>query len=135
MRAISKYKPPGGLNLEERFNGGFLALRVWGACIWRGLYMEGLIFGILRYFTRKLTASFKCVLRSKTFKGNFSYLRRLVGIINIMTNAIHEAIHFAIVNQQTTIIHPRRIRQRSNIAIQGGKAVKIRVNLRCQERL
>ena len=97
--------------------------------------MEGLIFGILRYFIRKLTASFKCVLRSKTFIGNFSYLRRLVGIINIMTNAIHEAIHFATVNQQTTIIHPRRIRQRSNIAIQGGKAVKIGVNLRCQERL
>ena len=31
-----------------RFNGGFLALRVWGAYIWRGLYTEGLIFGILR---------------------------------------------------------------------------------------
>ena len=24
-------------------------LPVWGAYIWRGLYMEGLIFGILRY--------------------------------------------------------------------------------------
>ena len=32
-----------------RFNGGFFALPVWGAYIWRGLYMEGLIFGILRY--------------------------------------------------------------------------------------
>ena len=31
------------------FSGGFFALRVWGAYIWRGLYMEGLIFGILRY--------------------------------------------------------------------------------------
>ena len=40
---------PGGLFLEGRFNGGFFALRVWGAYIWRGLYMEGLIFGILRY--------------------------------------------------------------------------------------
>ena len=29
--------------------GGFFALRVWGAYIWRGLYMEGLIFGILQY--------------------------------------------------------------------------------------
>ena len=38
--------------LEGRFNGGFFALRVWGAYIWRGLYMEGLIFGILRYFTQ-----------------------------------------------------------------------------------
>ena len=49
LRAISKYKPPGGLYLEGRFNGGFFALPVWGAYIWRGLYMEGLIFGILRY--------------------------------------------------------------------------------------
>ena len=28
---------------------GFFTLRVCGAYIWRGLYMEGLIFGILRY--------------------------------------------------------------------------------------
>ena len=42
--------PRGGLYLEGRFNGGFFALRVWGADIWRGFYMEGLIFGILRYF-------------------------------------------------------------------------------------
>ena len=46
---FSKYKPLGGLYLEGRFNGGFFALPVWGAYIWRGLYMEGLIFGILRY--------------------------------------------------------------------------------------
>ena len=37
-----------GLYSEGRFNGGFFVLRVWGAYIWRGLYMEGLIFGILR---------------------------------------------------------------------------------------
>ena len=49
LRAISKYKPPGGLYLEGRFNGGVFALPVWGAYIWRGLYLEGLIFGILRY--------------------------------------------------------------------------------------
>ena len=46
-------KPPGGggegrLYLEGRFNGGQFALRVWGAYIWRNLYMEGLTFGILR---------------------------------------------------------------------------------------
>ena len=35
--------------MEGRFNGGFFALPVRGAYIWRGLYMEGLIFGILRY--------------------------------------------------------------------------------------
>ena len=28
LRAIAKYKPPGGLYLEGRFNGGFIALRV-----------------------------------------------------------------------------------------------------------
>ena len=43
--------PGRGLYLEGRFNGGFFALRVWGAYIWRGLYKEGLIFGILRYIT------------------------------------------------------------------------------------
>ena len=53
LRAISKYKPlggaegGGGLYLEGYFNGGFFALRVWGAYISRGVYMEGLIFGIL----------------------------------------------------------------------------------------
>ena len=31
LRAISKYKPLGGLYLKGRFNGGFFALRVWGA--------------------------------------------------------------------------------------------------------
>ena len=40
--------PPGGLYSEGRFNGGFFAIQFWGAYIWRGLYMEGLIFGILQ---------------------------------------------------------------------------------------
>ena len=31
LRTISKYKTPGGLYLEGRFNGGFFAVRVWGA--------------------------------------------------------------------------------------------------------
>ena len=43
-------QPPRGLYLEGRVNGEFFALRDSGAYIWRGLYMEGLIFGILRYF-------------------------------------------------------------------------------------
>jgi len=38
----------GGLYLEGRFNGGFFFFFFWGAYIWRGLYMERLIFGILR---------------------------------------------------------------------------------------
>ena len=45
---IPSTSPPGGLSSEGQFNGGFFALRFWGACIWRGLYMEGLIFGTLR---------------------------------------------------------------------------------------
>ena len=46
---IPSTSPPRGLYSEGRFNGGFFALQFWGAYIWRGLYMEGLIFGILRY--------------------------------------------------------------------------------------
>ena len=34
---------------EGQSNGGVFALPVWGAYIWRGLFMEGLIFGILRH--------------------------------------------------------------------------------------
>ena len=36
--------PPGRLYLEGRFNGGFFALRVWGACTWRGFFSE--LYGI-----------------------------------------------------------------------------------------
>ena len=43
---------PGSLYSEGRFNEGFFALRFWGAYIWRGLYREGPIFGILRYFIK-----------------------------------------------------------------------------------
>ena len=32
--------PSWGLYLEERFNGGFFELTVWGAYIWRGLFSE-----------------------------------------------------------------------------------------------
>ena len=49
LRAIFQVQAPGGVYLEGRFNGGIFALPVWGAFIWRGLYMDGLIFGILRY--------------------------------------------------------------------------------------
>ena len=44
LRAISKYKPRGVCTLDGRFNGGFFALRVLGAYIWRGLFSE--FFGI-----------------------------------------------------------------------------------------
>ena len=39
----------GSLFPEGRFNAGVFALRFWGAFIWRGLYMEWLIFGILQF--------------------------------------------------------------------------------------
>ena len=32
--------PGRSLYLEGRFNGGFFALRVWGAYIWKGLFPE-----------------------------------------------------------------------------------------------
>ena len=40
LRANSNYKPPRGLYSEGRFNGGFFALRFWGAYTWRGLFSE-----------------------------------------------------------------------------------------------
>ena len=43
--------PRGGLFFEGRFNGGFFALPVWGAYIWRGLFSEfyGILFWICIY--------------------------------------------------------------------------------------
>ena len=45
LREISKYKPPGGLYLEGRFNGGFLryefeGLIFGGAYSWRDVFSE-----------------------------------------------------------------------------------------------
>ena len=39
-RANSKYKPPGALYSEGRFNGGFFALRFWEALIHGGAYFQ-----------------------------------------------------------------------------------------------
>ena len=39
----------GGLHLEGQFNGGFFCVTGLRGYQWRGLYMEGFIFGILRY--------------------------------------------------------------------------------------
>ena len=54
----AKYKLHGALYLEGRFNGRFLALPLFflggggrEAYIWRGLYMEELIFGMFRQYT------------------------------------------------------------------------------------
>ena len=58
----SKYKPPGGLYSEGRFNGGFFCVTVLG-----GLYLEGLIHGGA-YF-RNFTVS-SCILVIKCEKRN-----------------------------------------------------------------
>ena len=59
LRAIFQVEAPGGgIYLGGRFNGGFFALPVWGAYIWRGLYMEGLIFGILQYVVAQFYRGF-----------------------------------------------------------------------------
>ena len=54
--------PLRGLYLEGRFYGEFFALPVRGAYIWSGLYMKGLIFGILRYLYH---AEWRCQKRVK----------------------------------------------------------------------
>ena len=38
----------GGLIFGGRFNGGFFALRFWGASIWRGLFSE--FYGIAPFY-------------------------------------------------------------------------------------
>ena len=40
LRAIFQVQALGGLYLEGRFHGGFFALPIWGAYIWRGLFSE-----------------------------------------------------------------------------------------------
>ena len=55
------------LVIKGNFNGGFLRydfgrLIFGGAYTWRGLYMEGLIFGILRYLVNSYLAT---VVREK----------------------------------------------------------------------
>ena len=81
---IPSTSPPGGLYLEGRFNGGFFALPVWGAYIWRGLYMEGLIFGILRYSTSTLWPLFTYVL--------LHYEVALLLSHSITTNKFHNVV-------------------------------------------
>ena len=58
--------------MEGRFNGGFFALRVLGAYIWRGLYMERLIFGILRYIP--IIGSFICIVVAPSTHNIITYI-------------------------------------------------------------
>ena len=48
LRAIFQLQAPRGLYLEGRYNGGFLRYQFGGVIFAGGLYMQGLIFGILR---------------------------------------------------------------------------------------
>ena len=55
LRAIAKYKPPrgGGAYIwRDDLTESFLRYE-FGVLRWRGLYTEGLIFGILRYFCER----------------------------------------------------------------------------------
>ena len=65
---IPSTSPPGVLYSEGRFNGGFFAIQFWGAYIWRSLYVEGLIFGILRYVNFSLSEFwvYNVTVRSET---------------------------------------------------------------------
>ena len=75
--------PGRGLYSEGRFNGGFFALQVRGAYIWRGLYMEGLIFGILWYtFFSKTTDFFSSPPKCREKESN-SFTDRTVNNIYI----------------------------------------------------
>ena len=64
---------PGGLIFGGAIQQRVFALRVWGAYIWRGLYMEGLIFGILRYRTCSL-----CLRVALPRRGRSFFCRRLL---------------------------------------------------------
>ena len=69
---IPSTSPPRGLYLEGRFNGGFFALRYWGAYIWRGLLLEF-------YGTRLLVDN--AVIKSYTYTcHNFPPLLQALGI-------------------------------------------------------
>ena len=59
LRQFPSTSPPGGGGgggwayiWRGDLTEGFLRYEFGGLPIWRGLYMEGLIFGILRYFTQ-----------------------------------------------------------------------------------
>ena len=49
LRAISKYKPSEALIWRGDLTEGFLRYELRGGLYLKGLYMEGLIFGNLRY--------------------------------------------------------------------------------------
>ena len=67
LGALSKYKPPGkrGLTFGGAIYRRVFTLRVWGVYILRGLYMEGVIFGILQYVLPRSQVSQVCLENGK----------------------------------------------------------------------
>ena len=59
FRTVSKQKPPRASIWRGDLSEGFLRYEFWGAYIWRGLYMEGLIFVILWYLPRETSEMFR----------------------------------------------------------------------------
>ena len=64
---IPSTRPPGGLYSEGRFNGGFFALRFWGAYTWWGLFSE--FYGIFMYLGNKVRKT-----QPPKFVGKFKLL-------------------------------------------------------------
>ena len=60
LPSTSPHPPGGGVYSEWRFIGGFFALRVWGAYIWRGLFSE--FYGILHWLEWFFVCIFCCQL-------------------------------------------------------------------------
>ena len=50
LRTIFSVQARGAYIRRSDLTEGFFRYGPWGTYNWRGLYMEGLIFGILRYF-------------------------------------------------------------------------------------
>ena len=73
--AISKYKPPGSLYLEGRFNGGFFALRVWGLIIGEAYTRRGLFSEFYGIRERLLRLSILLSISSrKSFHPTWFYM-------------------------------------------------------------
>ena len=88
---IPSTSPPGKFYLKARFNGAFFALQFWGAHIWRGLYMDGLIFGILRYYSERFLFS----RGQKISKDLLSYIVGQIIVSNLIKCVKNEGINNA----------------------------------------
>ena len=95
--------PRGGLYLEGRFNGGVFALPVWGAYIWRGLYMDGLISEFY-------------VIHSYIFIFAFRYSSFVHSFLLILTSPCVFSLPFRLLT--TPILHSRERRPEREVTTQ-----------------